>query len=76
MILYITGTIFQHLKRNGVITMRRNKYRIVMTIDDNDFGSLIVKARNENEAYIKFMKILIKNRIALHSRVEIEIEKI
>ena len=56
--------------------MKRNKYCIIMTIDDNDFGSLIVKAKDEHQAYIKFMKVLIKNPIALHSRTEITIEKI
>ena len=56
--------------------MKRNKYCIIMTIDDNDFGSIILKAKDEHDAYIRFMKLIIKNSISLHSRVEITIEKI
>lgn len=56
--------------------MRRNRYCITMSIDDNDFGSLVLKAKDEHRAYIKFIKVLLKNQIALHSRVEIDIERI
>lgn len=56
--------------------MRKNKYCIMLEIDDNYIGSMIIKAKDEHNAYIEFMKFLIKSNIALQSRVEISIEKI
>lgn len=56
--------------------MRKNKYCIMLEIDDNYIGSMVIKAKDEHNAYIKFAKFLLNSNIALQARVEISIEKI
>ena len=56
--------------------MKKNEYAILFSVNGEIFGSMIIKARNEHDAYGKAIRILIKNNIALHANVDFDIEQI
>ena len=56
--------------------MKRKEYVIIMTINNTDFGTVIIKARSEKQAYLKFIKLITKQNIYLFPNVEISFEEI
>lgn len=51
-------------------------YCVIMSINDEYFGSIVITAKDEHDCYMKFLEILLENQICLHRDVEIEIEEV
>lgn len=54
--------------------MKRSRYCIIMMIDDVQIGTMILKAKDDNQAYFKALKRLMKNQICITSSVRFEFE--
>lgn len=55
--------------------MGKRKFCVMFHVNCEYFGSMIVRAKDEHSAYCKAVKTLLKNNIALHSNVDMDIEE-
>lgn len=54
--------------------MRKTRYCVLMSINDEYFGSKIIKAKDEVDCMNKFLSFMVKNEITFNTSVDIEIE--
>ena len=55
--------------------MRSKQFCVMFSVNGEYFGSMMIKAKDEHAAYTKCVKVLLKNQIALHSNVDMDIEE-
>lgn len=54
--------------------MRKTRYCVMMSINDEYFGSKIIKAKDEVDCMNRFLSFMVKNEITFNTSVDIEIE--
>lgn len=53
----------------------KKDYCVMFHVNGEYFGSMMIKAKDVHSAYTKAVKVLLKNHIALHTNVDMDIEE-